>query len=187
MNRESGKMVKLRESTMREYSLAAPSNLSRESVGRIAEKLSRELSYSKSGDVRECVSLIGGKVKVKDFWETDEKTGSLIVRDIGDFVIYIPGHTSIERDNFTIAHELGHYVLHCLYQQDDVELPMVADRYGSGRVEWEANWFAASFLMPEERFKKTFHSAGGHLQSIAKHFGVSEEAARVRAKSLGLI
>lgn len=172
---------------MREYSLATPSNLSRSSVGRIAEKLSKDLNYGKSGDIRECVYLIGGKVKVKDFWETDEKTGSLIVRDIGDFVIYIPGHTSLERDNFTIAHELGHYVLHCLYQENEVKLPMIADRYGSGRVEWEANWFAGSFLMPEERFKKAFHSADGHLPSIAKQFGVSEEAARVRAKSLGLI
>jgi Zn-dependent peptidase ImmA (M78 family) len=171
---------------MAQASNASPSNLSKDAVSKIAEHFSGELGYSKNKNIFKCVSKIGGKIKVKDFWESDSKSGSLYVRSVGDFDIFIPGHTSAERDTFTVAHELGHYVLHFLFKKDSVNVPLKADRYGTGRVEWEANWFAAAFLMPAAKFDQAYRTAQGSLAVVAKEFGVSEEAAKVRASSLGL-
>lgn len=52
------------------------------------------------------------------------------------------------------------------------------------RCEWEANWFAASFVMPESRFRASFNQGG--VPAVVSEFGVSEKAAMVRAKSLDL-
>lgn len=52
------------------------------------------------------------------------------------------------------------------------------------RAEWEANWFAAAFLMPKEVFEEKIKSTS--LQDAANFFDVSMSAAKIRAKSLGL-
>ena len=64
--------------------------------------------------------------------------------------------------------------------------PIQATRYGSGRVEWEANWFAAGLLMPEEQFSSAYRSMSGDVIGLADQFGVSVSAATVRAQALGL-
>jgi Zn-dependent peptidase ImmA (M78 family) len=48
------------------------------------------------------------------------------------------------------------------------------------RVEIEANWFAAAFLMAEDTFKASWHSYGGNLAVIAEKFGVTLRAATIR-------
>jgi len=65
-------------------------------------------------------------------------------------------------------------------------VPMRATRYGSDLAEWQANWFAASFLMPEAEFRRIHNETGGDAYAIAKHFAVSASTASVRAKSLNL-
>ena len=52
------------------------------------------------------------------------------------------------------------------------------------RAEWEANWFAAAFLMPKDNFTADYKALG--LASVAAKYGVSTTAAEIRAKSLGL-
>lgn len=59
------------------------------------------------------------------------------------------------RQRFTIAHELGHYLLH---KPDDVVYRDVIDNYDTlfDRIrEREANNFAADLLMPEKLLSKT--------------------------------
>jgi predicted transcriptional regulator len=173
---------------MTETIKANPSNLSKKSVSSLAEMVAKEIGYNKHKNISKSISDLGGEIIIRDFWESNEKTGSLEVNGIGKFKIYIPEHTSIERDRFTIAHELGHYIVHYVYKHGSIgECNLIADRYGSGRVEWEANWFAASFLMPEKEFRIKFKQFEGNIHRIAEHFSVSQKAATVRAKSLGLI
>ena len=78
----------------------------------------------------------------------DFHSGAIYVHGRGDFDIVLPQFTSPLRDRFTIGHELGHYFLH----SRQGERPLVAYRQGSGRLEWEANWFAAGLLMPKDEF-----------------------------------
>ena len=63
---------------------------------------------------------------------------------------------------------------------------MVADRYGGGLVEWQANWFAASFLMPAKEFKAALKKTDANIFTVAKKFNVSIAAAFTRAKALRL-
>jgi Zn-dependent peptidase ImmA (M78 family) len=85
------------------------------------------------------------------------------------------------RDNFTIAHELGHYILH----SDFGKKPAVFKRCGSDRLECEANWFAGAFLMPEEEFKKVFLENNMSVLLTAAYFDVSEKAVKIRKDKLG--
>ena len=49
------------------------------------------------------------------------------------------------------------------------------------RCEWEANWFASAFLMPEQLFKDAYKQ-----KNASGVFGVTQSAVEVRAKALGI-
>jgi Zn-dependent peptidase ImmA (M78 family) len=168
---------------------AKPSNLEKTVIFGIAEKVAHQLKFDVGVDINSVVEQLGGRVEVKEFWGNASSTGALQVSDVGKFQIAIPMHTSQERDKFTIAHELGHYVLHYLLDSPYGDKPrmMTADRYGTGREEAEANWFAAAFLMPEKTFNKHYKAKSGSLYEVAKVFGVSTQAAEIRARALGLL
>jgi Zn-dependent peptidase ImmA (M78 family)/transcriptional regulator with XRE-family HTH domain len=87
---------------------------------------------------------------------------------------------------FTIAHELHHY----LYDFD-------ANRYLCGpenqdkALEWNAENFAAELLMPQKYVQNLVHTPLNirylTITLVAKHFGVSYEAAAIRLAKSGLI
>jgi Zn-dependent peptidase ImmA (M78 family) len=166
-----------------------PSYLSKSQIEKIASQVARNMRYSPASDLSHLVEEFGGRVSIKDFWQLDGTSDeSIIVKSATDFEIFVPPHTSPERDRFTIAHELGHYVLHYVLASDRLHAkrPFAASRYGNHRVEWEANWFAASLLMPAEKFRSKFTKERGHIGRVAEQFNVSTAAAYVRAKALGL-
>lgn len=166
-----------------------PSWLKKESVYELAEDVARQLDYRPGTDLRPIVEKLGGRLEYKDFWRDPSDSGSMDVWGESNFCIYLSTDTSEIRDRFTIAHELGHYVVHFLWPRHhkgrDIEA-MTAGRYGSDRIEWEANWFAAAFLMPEKEFRAKMDEFGGDLISVADYFAVSVSAAEVRAKALNL-
>lgn len=173
------------------YELAQESRLSKAQVYGFAESIARQVGFSMGDDINALIVRMGGKIAVEDTLVSDpERTGSLYVEAPGEFRIVVPSHTSPERDRFTVAHELGHYVLHYLLaKKNNPGFPdrVVAYRRGSDRIEWEANWFAAAFLMPETKFRAEFAAYNGTLRDVARKCGVSVVAAEVRAKGLGLI
>lgn len=169
---------------------ATESNLSKSQIFSLAESIASQLNFQPGGDIHDLVESIGGKIESQDtLTEDPEKSGSLYVSGPEDFRIIVPIHTSALRDRFTIAHELGHFVVHYLWKRKNGSFTsdtMVALRKGSDRVEWEANWFAAALLMPKNAFTQSFESNGRSLNKTAKEFDVSLSAAEVRAKQLGL-
>lgn len=82
------------------------------------------------------------------------------------------------RDRFTLAHELGHLLMH-----GDVGLARVPRRSTELRhyenSEWQANRFAGALLVPDE-----FVIQFGDAERIARECGVSIEAASVRMKQV---
>lgn len=86
------------------------------------------------------------------------------------------------RKRFTLAHELGHFVL-----EHPRSAGVTTEFYrGTGAPynpaqEREANQFAASLLMPKQAFKKAL-DAGFELEHISVLFGVSAQAAAIRAQ-----
>jgi predicted transcriptional regulator len=173
-----------------DYARPRASGLSKAAVSKLGESVAKQLKFEPGGDIRDVVSRLGGRIEYQDFWELDQSTsGSIEIDGEGKFVIYLAKHTSQERDRFTIAHELGHYVVHFLWprkQGEHIE-KLAASRYGSGREEWEANWFAASFLMPVAPFAEAVERKEQDIGAVAEQFKVSYSAAEIRAKALGLI
>jgi Zn-dependent peptidase ImmA (M78 family) len=133
------------------------------------------------GDIIELVDKLGGVVHYVSILEASLDTETIRVWGPRQFEILLPEHTTPRRDRFTIAHELGHYFLHSWSGQR----PMKATRSGSDRAEWEANWFAAGFLMPERKFREA-HKEKQSLSWLANRFEVSENAAQIRCKVLNL-
>lgn len=157
------------------------SELSYKAIQEYAERIGTTHGiYDQSGGAKlgNLVSALGGHIEYVD---SDE---SLLVTGKHNFVIYLPTRTSQRRDQFTLAHELGHYFLH--YLQLDKTEECVFKRGGQSQLETQANFFAASLLMPEEAFKRQFELLGPSYSQIAHLFGVSPAAAEVRAEVLGL-
>lgn len=94
--------------------------------------------------------------------------------------IYIEKSMSPERKKFTLAHELGHHFLH-----EGVKLRLDNLDYSlenkDTTEESEANYFAASLLIPKELLLKLLDQKKS-VEEIADYFQVSLSAARNRVK-----
>lgn len=171
------------------YVKAEPCWLAKDAIAQLAESIAGKLKYSPNADLRPVLKATGGNLIIKDFWDLEETdSGSIEVHGPNRYDVFVSSLTSGLRDRFTVAHELGHYILHYLLarQNGKVVEKMYATRYGSGREEWEANWFAASFLMPRNAFSDAYRRLAD-VDAIAMAFGVSRTAAETRAKALNLI
>lgn len=99
-------------------------------------------------------------------------------------IIINENQMSKSRNNFTIAHELGHYILHKNILDEEQEQYYI-DRYNySGNSpdairETEANYFAASLLAPQYILEKLL-KANISIKEIADYFAVSEEMIKNR-------
>lgn len=172
-----------------------PTNAQKAKVHAFAEDVARRVGFSVGDPIEPLVAKLGGRIEYRNAVGFESRLPeSIIVESTRRFTIFVPTMTSRERDRFTIAHELGHFFLH--YPLVVAKFPgatMVATRWVDEtdavqqRAEWEANWFAAAFLMPEADFLKVYSAKGQELMVTAAHFGVSTPAAEVRARSLGLI
>ncbi|HEY1977752.1 MAG TPA: ImmA/IrrE family metallo-endopeptidase [Candidatus Baltobacteraceae bacterium] len=97
------------------------------------------------------------------------------------------------RQRFTIAHELGHALLHAKSSPlfvDDTQIFHREQGRNSLR-EVQANRFAAELLMPEQDVRRV---AGNHVElynetlisQLARHFDVSSQAFSARLAALNL-
>lgn len=174
-------------SVMSHSAVEAPrSRLSYSAIAMYAEEIAREhgvIDTSGYVDVHKLLEKLGGEIVV------DDRAESLEVRQQGDFTVIIPTHTSRLRDRFTIAHELGHYFLHyrAPEQHRVGERASTFTRLGRNVAETQANVFASNLLMPADHFKTVFDRSDHDMAMVARHFGVSVPAARVRAEYLGLL
>jgi Zn-dependent peptidase ImmA (M78 family) len=179
----------IRERIVDKYITPVPCNLPDAQIANGAEAIARNLHLSPETDLEQVVSSLGGRIDYESIDPWSDESGSIYIEEVGDFRIVLPSHTSLTRDRFTVAHELGHYFLHFLLPHSTKHTPvtpMRAKRFGSGLVEIEANIFAASFLMPAELFATKYAELGGHNLLLADYFNVSPSAAAVREKVLKL-
>jgi Zn-dependent peptidase ImmA (M78 family) len=163
---------------------AAACNASKTTIEAFAADFARKVGYRPGAELEPVVAQLGGRIIYQTLADLS-RSPEASIRVFGDrkFEIYLPDYTSGERDRFSVAHEIGHYILHYPLANE----PMIAARFGSTRVEWEANWFAAGFLMPEAEFRKQFARHPKNIAGVARHFRVSAAAATARAKALDLL
>lgn len=160
-----------------------PTNKPKAHVLKEAEAFAQRHGFLPGDRIEPLVARLGGEITYLGSFESLEaEDGSLSVYGPRHFTIRVSAFTGVERDRFTIAHELGHYVLH----SREGECPIQATRFGSTRVEWEANWFAAAFLMPADDFAETCRRHDYDSAIVAARYLVSPRAAETRMAALGL-
>lgn len=127
-----------------------------------------------------------------------EVSGVLVVEDGRGVIGYNAAHSSV-RQRFTLAHEIGHYVLHArgtgqkLFVDKSVFKRDEGSSKGEHKEEIEANQFAAALLMPAALVRSEVARLGLDLEdedavgTLAKRFNVSTTAMHFRLENVGLI
>lgn len=87
----------------------------------------------------------------------DARSGYVEIGEKQYYIVLVNGKKqNFFRDQFTLAHELGHYAMHAklYYPQED----LLGQDYRT--IENEANQFASAFLMPKESFESDLTKNG---------------------------
>jgi Zn-dependent peptidase ImmA (M78 family) len=119
-------------------------------------------------------------------------------RPDGVAIIGVNSAHSIGRQRFTIAHELGHLILHkdeTLHVDERAPIGFRNEEssLATKDVEIEANQFAAELLMPADLLAKEIESISDDLEAeaavseLADRFQVSEQAMTLRLTRLGIL
>ena len=98
--------------------------------------------------------------------------------------IFVNDDDCYYRQRFTIAHEIGHILLH--KHPAFIDYRKESGGYHDSK-EQSANCFAANLLMPENVFVEKWMQTCGSLPMLSQLFAVSEDAVYFRAKNLGLL
>jgi len=128
---------------------------------------------------------------------SDDVSGALI-RNGNSAVIAVNSAQHENRQRFTIAHEIGHFILHKRTERHFDEDFRIDYRNTvsseATRDEIEANRFAAALLMPESFLRqdlmkmKVVDSEAEHIvQTLAIRYKVSQRAMELRLLNLGYI
>ena len=174
---------------------------------RLEEKEANRL-LKKYGIVRPPVpveDIAGGEGAVIARKHFDGTESGFTLRDSGWIVIGVNTRTSRKRQRFTIAHEIGHVMLHegkplivdhsvRIDRRDDVS------SIGTDSKEIAANAFAAALLMPHDfivnyvtEYVASITKSGASLSrddlvsELAAEFDVSAEAMGYRLINLGIL
>lgn len=130
-----------------------------------------------------------------------EVSGLLVIENNKAVIGYNSDEPTV-RQRFTLAHEIGHYVIHCNSSSRDkifVDKIMYRKNFSSTsekRQELQANVFAASLLMPKQLVKEEFANllnAADHITEedivyeMSTTFKVSEIAMTYRLINLNLL
>lgn len=117
----------------------------------------------------------------------DPDTSGMILKVAGQPAeIYFSATEPPKRQNFTCAHELGHFVERSNRPNPDQEFEFVDRRNGAVNAhEFYANEFAGNLLMPELDMRAEV-VWGASVAELSERYGVSEHAVRVRMTKLGI-
>lgn len=157
-------------------------------VERVASAL-LGLFIDEADDIRTLPGAPAGQGRLSGMLDSEEM---IIWVDRGE------GRRSSGRRRFTIAHEIGHFLLHVPtlhkvhYDQlgdiQELEEDQPASKLPARRRrEREANVFARELLMPETLVNEQAHATGFNLPALADRFDVSVPAMRLRLRLLKLL
>jgi Zn-dependent peptidase ImmA (M78 family) len=169
--------------------------------GVTAEQLLQEHNlFTQPVNVDELAEKMGINVNYQPL--DDGFSAFLLIKD-GNATAFVNDEHHPNRQRFSLAHEIGHYVLHHkvgtkndIFLDKNLSFYTRKDQTSSDqvnqRIEREANAFAAALLMPEKLIKKYIakHDLDVtdefDISRIAIAFGVSEQALQIRLNVLKL-
>lgn len=143
-------------------------------------------------DVEDVAERLGIQVNYEDL---DSEISGLMLFENGVAKAAINRSHHSNRQRFTLAHEIGHLILHTSGDNavfvDKRFFRNKASSTGDLLVEVEANAFAAALLMPESFIRSEISDDEGITEldifRLATKFEVSEQAMTLRLVGLGLI
>jgi Zn-dependent peptidase ImmA (M78 family) len=144
--------------------------------------------------VEEIARKLGAQITYESF---EGDISGMLYRDQGRAVIGVNSRHAPTRQHFTVAHEIGHFLMH-------EGQPVFIDRFvrvnwrdgESGREEVQANAFAAELLMPRDLMQTAIERALYRRRDVnpqelagvlAKGFEVSAAAMQYRLINLGIL
>lgn len=166
-------------------------NSTRRMINSLAEDVLSAYNISVPiGNIDEIVEKLGGTIQKEAFF-----SDGAVEKEGNGFKIIVSPFQDEKRERFTIAHELGHLFLHMGYRTNnelwEKQENNIYHRIGNSEKEYQANEFAAAFLMPATEYLSVLNKvAAGNMvdtSKIAEYFNVSIEAAANRGKFLGYL
>jgi Zn-dependent peptidase ImmA (M78 family) len=162
---------------------------------RKAQQVIKETGYEIPVDVEAIAKARGLDVVRQDL--EDSVSGVLMIRDERGTILVNGAHHP-NRQRFSIAHELGHYLLHpedgtIFVDRSPVFFRDRASSSGIRQQEIDANAFAAELLMPEEDLNAQLNGRPidafdeVSVRRLAARFGVSAQALTIRLTGLDLV
>ncbi|MDR0675826.1 MAG: ImmA/IrrE family metallo-endopeptidase [Elusimicrobiota bacterium] len=146
----------------------------------------------KSIDIVSLANTLGIAV-YSEIMDSDES--AFIVKDGEQFKIIVNENQNKERQRFSIAHEIAHFVLHKSHISDGSKIGRESIDSLDNEKEIEADDLAANIIMPVKYVdeyletlkieKKTFIKDEKIIKKIASNFAVSKPAIILRLRNLG--
>ena len=159
--------------------------------------------------------LAAENVKLREVSGNEKFLGAFLKQPNEQLYIFVNKNiNNVGRKNFTLTHELGHFVLqHYLHKASFLCEEIKEEGTVNSKQEQEANYFASCFLLPKDRifreftnwFKyrinpngkaflhvdlhngKSFSNWKAISSNLMKMFEVSEIVVKIRLTELGLI
>ncbi|MEO1139696.1 MAG: ImmA/IrrE family metallo-endopeptidase [Pseudomonadota bacterium] len=159
---------------------------------KLSEQQKATIAQFQNGDTVPIGALarsLGLRIKVANLGPG--KSGQ-ISRDDEGYVIKVNRFETKERQRFTIAHEIAHFLLHreIIDSSPDGIVDTVLYRSGAPEnVEYEANRLAADILMPRRSVERRLRELGGRvtelaIEVLARDFKVSKGAMEIRLQNV---
>jgi Zn-dependent peptidase ImmA (M78 family) len=116
----------------------------------------------------------------------DNVSGKIEADTPEGYFITVNANHGPNRQRFTVAHEIAHYVLHRHLIGDGITDNALYrdDRIGEPR-ERQANRYAATLLMPRPLVEKAWRNGVNDYNALAAAFEVSPAVAEIRWRELG--
>jgi Zn-dependent peptidase ImmA (M78 family) len=141
-------------------------------------------------DIDAVVEKLGGRIEECPLADAQHR----LKKQKDRFVLYVSPYWKTKERTFAIAQELGHLFLHMGYRSSDLWARQEESgfyRADDINQEWQANAFAAAFLMPERQYKdiveKYTTGESVDVRMVAASFDVSVSAAYRRGRFLGVL
>jgi Zn-dependent peptidase ImmA (M78 family)/transcriptional regulator with XRE-family HTH domain len=114
-----------------------------------------------------------GMITIKSPLDTRHFSGVHVPTEQLIYIILTNGIMPADRDRYTLAHELGHIIMH---------------RLPTENMEEEANRFAGEFLMPKQELSSQLYKLSlERLATLKRHWKVSMAAILEQARNLGAV